>query len=490
MTNQKTMSQFLQFVDQMGIDPKNENQVESIARQFWGNDPRAVDDAQENLFRHTVPAAAATGLIYQNGPFTWMTNELISDVTYGGNILMQWMPTEIVPMVVEETVSHLSWVAPSGWQPGTQTYKDYLAQNFETTAACERDCIAGDWSAFDYNIKYGQACTTSGKLTIDQFGTKQHANIAIPRVRGGQAGFPMQTDADWARARAAIVMEQHLDWNILYGTLGGNHQWDGLYEQLTPGYIASHIVGGGAPHWANPLVVDGTSITTCDQLAEAVKAVIRFLRRRIRQHNYRVGFTDMAVVMPSAFWNYILDCLACGADTGCGTQPTGYTKADWRAERERLATGGVGYGVIEVDGIFIPVIPLEGIAVAGVDGDGNQIITGDVMVLTRRMNGMNILAQQYLNWNDIDGFLEAAYNSQIEQGGVFKTNWISENDLCFQYNLEVRGRNIIRHMPLQARIASVSIPVVLEDGYELETGFLNEYFYAGMDTGGVLTPIP
>ena len=488
--DKKTLGQFVRMAKSFNIDIDDDNQVNALAKQF-GLDVRAADAGREQLYRHTVGAANQTGLVFKDGPFTWMTDSLISDVTYGGNLLMQWIPTEPMEPTREETVSHLSWVAPSGWQPADESYADYLdgLDPGQEADVCDPVCLTGDWAAFDYNVKYGQVCTGSGKLTTDEFGMKQHRNVAIPAVRGPNAGINMMTDADWARARAAIVMEQHLDWNILYGVQGNFAQWDGLYEQMTPGYVTTHFVGNGAPHWAEPLIIDGSIATSCDQILILVKNVIRHLRTIIMQHNFRVALEDMAVVLPYAMWAHLLDCIACGGDTGCGTQPTGYTKSDWRMERDRAATGGIGYGVFEVDGFYIPVIPLEGIAVGGVDADGNQVITGDIFVLTRRFNGMNALAQQYFDWSQINGFLEATYNTMLSQGGLFKETWISENDECFQYRTVLRGRNIIRMYPLQARIASVSLTVPLPIEYELESPFLNEYFYGGRDTAGVLTPV-
>lgn len=484
----KKLNQFVKLARSLNLE--TEAEIGALARQVFGEE-RQVDNAMNSYVRHTVGAANQTGLIFKDGPFSWMTDSLISDVTYGGNALMQWIPTEPMEPTREETVSHLSWVAPSGWQPGTQTYSAFLdsLDPGEAYDACDPVCLTGDWAAFDYNVKYGQVCTGSGKLTTDEFGMRQHRNVAIPAVRGPNAGINMATDADWARARAAIVMEQHLDWNILFGVQGNFAQWDGLYQQMTPGYVQTHFVGNGAVHWAEPLIINGAIATSCDEIIILVKNVIRHIRKLILQHNFRVQPSDMAVVLPYAMWAHLLDCIACGGDTGCGTQPTGYTKADWRAERERAATGGIGYGVMEVDGVFIPVIPLEGIAVGGVDGDGNNVVTGDIFVLTRRVNGMNALAQQYFDWSQIDGFLEATYNTMISQGGLFKETWISENDECFQYRTVLRGRNIIRMYPLQARIASVSLTVPLPVATELQSGFLNEYFYGGADSGGVLTPV-
>lgn len=486
---QKTMGQFLHLANQFGIDPGNEAQVEALAKQFFGTDPRLLYEAGNNYARHTIGAANQDGLIYKDGPFTWMTGELISDVVYGGSPLMQWIPFEPMEPTREETVSHLSWVAPSGWQPQTQSYSAYLAAlEPEVPDICDPVCLTGDWAAFDYNVKYGNVCTSSGKLTTDEFGMRQHRNVAIPAVRGPNTGINMQTDADWARARAAIVMEQHLDWNLLFGVQGSFLQWDGLYQLLTPGYVAAHFVGNGAPHWAEPIVVDGSIAADCGEIIALVKSVIRIIRKRIMQHNFRVSPSDMAVVLPYALWAEILDCIACGGITGCGTAPTGYTIADWRAERDRAATGGLGWGVFEVDGQFVPVIPLDGIAVGSVDGEGNQVVTGDIFVLTRRVNGMNAIAQQMFDWSQIDGFLEATYNTTLGQGGIFKETWISENDECFQYRTSARGRNLIRMYPLQARIASVSLTVPMDVNLELESAFLDPYFYGAIDDG-VLTPV-
>lgn len=480
------LNRFTRLVDEMGVDVDNAEQFDAVARQFFGDDERMIGEAAEQFARHTASPVATDNLIYRDGPFTWRVDELILDVTQGGNPLMQWLPTTTLN-AREESVSHLSWVSPTGYDPRTEDYGDYLDSEELDPGDCD-GCLSFDWGAFEFTMHYGKACVASQKLKIEDFGMRQHEKTPIPRVRGAQAGYNLTSDAEWSVARSGIGLEQHLDWNLIYGVTGRNYQWDGIRQMLVPGYIDSHVVGGGAPVWANPLTYDGTSITTCEQLAEALKALVRMIRMRIMQRNWRVGPADMAIVMPAAFWNYIMDCIACGAMTGCGTQPTGYNIGDWRAERARLMSGGLGFGVMEIDGQPIPVLPINGISQDGVDGAGNYVTTGDIMVLTRSVNGMNILEQQYLDYTGaVNGWQEAAYNSWVSNGGIFKHTWISENDRCFQYTTEVMGRNVIRMAPLQAVLSSVTVQTTLPGESEQGNPMFGESFYGVID-GSELIP--
>ena len=480
----KRLQRYARLISELGVDVNNEQQMEAVARQFFGGDERVPDALAEQVTRHTASPPATANLIYRDGPFTWRTDELILDTTQGGSPLMQWIPMTTMEHR-EESVPHLSWVAPTGYQPLSGSYADFLDE--QEPGECDT-CLTFDWGAFEYTMLYGKACVASPKMKIEDFGMRQHEKTPVPRVRGPQAGYNLTSDAEWGIARSGIGLEQHLDWNIIYGVTGNNFQWDGIRELVTPGYIASHLVGGGAPAWANPLTFDGTGLTDCTSLAEAIKAIVRRLRKRLLDRNWRVGMTDMAIVMPYAFWHYIMDCIACGGMTGCGTQPTGYNIADWRAERARLMQGGVGFGIMEIDGIPVPVIPLSGISQDGVDGDGDYVTTGDIMVLTRRVNGMNILEQQFMNYNGaVRGWQDAAYNSWVSNGGIFKHTWISENDRCFQYTTEVVGRNVMRMAPLQAVLTSVTVKTTLPGESESGEFWAEESYYA-VEGGNPLIP--
>lgn len=458
-TDAQRVARFVQFAREMGTDFNNEYALENAAKAYFNFDERLTDSAMEGFAKHTLPAPTTDNLIYKDGPFTWRTDEIILDVTNGGSPLMQWLPFEPLENR-EESVTHMSYVAAAGYQPTQQSYADYLDE-LSVGDECDRECITAEWGSFEYTMMYGKACAASRTLTLDDFGMRQHKKTPIPRIRGPRAGYNLENDALWAIGQSGIVLEQHLDWNLLYGIHGRNHQWDGIRQLLTPGYIDSHLVGSGAPLWANPIQLDGTNITTCEGLAEAVKNLVRYLRKEIQDRNWRVGLTDMVIVMPTTFVNYIMDCIACGAMTGCGTQPTGYTIADWRAERARLMRGGVGYGILEIDGVPIPILPLNGIAQDGVDDEGNFVTTGDIMVLTRRVNGINCLATQLLDYTSLNGWdlykRAVGENVWTANGGHFMHRWHEINKTCVKYSTEVTGRNVLRMAPLQAILSSVTI---------------------------------
>ncbi len=421
--------------------------------------------------RHTTPDRPATGWLYDHGPYTMNDENVFSTAIYPGSYLMQWLPTNKME-AKEETVAYLDYVVPEGWTGG-----DYMAY----LATLELDsCGYGPssaWSGHEAQFSFGEWSVTTPTLERYDFGLKKYRSTPIMRVRGAEISVPFGSDAQWAIAQSAIVLQQHHEMILRYGTLGSPMQLDGLDNLITTGYIALHTVGGGVPVYSDPLEVDGSGLTTIEEVLAVLKAIVRKIRTRARQRGWVIRPDDMAIVISSAMWPYILDAIACGANTGCGGQPTGYVIRDVASERSRAASGGFGFGILEVDGQGVGVIPDDNFG-DNVVIDGQNVVVGDIFVLTRRVSGIPILEQQYLDFGMLD--LPQTGDWWTEQGGIVRTGWVEENSKCWYQFSEMTGRLVTRMQIMQGRLNSVAIPVTLEN--ELESGLMLDTHFALQST--------
>src|SRR5262249_22622685 len=132
--------------------------------------------------------------------------------------------------------------------------------------------------------------------------------------------------------------------------------------------------------------------------------------------------------------------------TGINLQATPETV---QREMLRLQNGGVGYGVIPVDGIDVPVIPETRMG-ANTLLDGMPAVSGDVLVLTKNFKGLTILEQQYLDWAklgsnpmpDQTGLHAGEYQPAFFQNGMIKVSvqTLQNNNRCWYYGGEMMGR--------------------------------------------------
>jgi hypothetical protein len=467
---QDFVNKFLVWARGKGIDLTNEQALSSAVNVFYGG------GQESDLARHTVPARPAGGWLYDNGPYTMNDETPFSTGIYGSSPLMGWIPTTRMEARFD-TVSYLDYVVPEGWTGGD--YAAYLATL--SIGACEYGPSSA-WSGSEAQFPYGEWSVTTDTLEEVDFGLHKYESTPIMRVRGNNISLPMGSDAEWAMAQAGIVLQQHHEWILRYGTQGSPLQMDGIENLITSGYIALHTVGGGTPVFSDPLEVDATGLTTIEEIVQVLKAIVRKIFDRARQRGWQIGSNDIAIVIPSAMWPYILDAIACGANTNCTGQPTGYVINDVRQERARAASGGFGWGTLEVDGREIGVLPDDNLGDNAVVS-GQNVVVGDIYVLTRRISGIPILQQQYLNFNMLDLPPNAEWTT--EQGGIVRLGWINENHKCWYMFAEMQGRLVTKMQPMQGRLNNVSIDVTLEN--ELESGLMLDTHFA-LQTTDPLVP--
>lgn len=461
--NPNQIPDFTNWAQKNNIDLTVPGAMERALKAYFGGG--YLDDAKP--MKDVVGAPPVDGWLYDNGPFTWHVESVLSDVMNAGSRLLQWIPVSTLDYK-EEHVAHLSFIIPEGWNGSD--YAAWLAAN--GYGECDYG-PADEWYGFEYMIPYGEWSFTTRVLKPEHSGFNLSARSARYYLRGNRQGMRIDNDAEFALSRLGFRIQQHESWNIVHGAYGGNHQWDGVLQILTTGYVTSHMVGTNTPTWSDPLVIDGTSLTTCTDVLMAIRGAVRVLRNRIASRNFTLADGDMAVVMPMPMWAQLLDCIACGGLTGCGSAPANVTGtvADVRYERNLAAMQG-----IEIDGVRVPVIPENSLGVSALNAGQPQVV-GDILILTRRMNGMNLWENQHLNWDALgDQWRMAMPNTTTDYGGLVRVGWVAENQKCYKYFAEAKGRLVCYALPMQARITNVTMDIDRTE--EMESGLPVADFYA------------
>lgn len=422
-------------------------------------------------FTESVPARENEGWLYQHGPFSLMSDNILSLATQGGSPLVEWLPTRLISNRYEP-VSHLEFVTPHGFD-GSQTYRDWLSGI--TVADCEFGPSV-DWSGFEYQMTGGEWSWTSPVLRETDWGQKDYDKSPMYTVRGDNVGMiQLKDDATWGVSRALTGLEQHTNYIYVYGDSRNNPKMeiDGLDVILSPGYVQNRRMGGGVPHYANPTVLNGSNLRTPAEIVAVVRGLVRKLVQRIKMRQWSLNNSDMAIVMPYAFWTYIAEEMA---RTG---GYSGLALPSW-TEFRAAKNDAMNSLAIEVDGMQIPVL-LDGNLGQNVTLNPGQVneafgVLGDIYILTRRVNGEALLEAQFMDWTKFDNPLFKSKKFSI-LGGVARAGWMSVNDECYKYYVKMAGRLVTRFQPLQARINNLVVETMLENENEA-ANFTAQDFYA------------
>lgn len=441
---------------------------------FTPGAPENVKDYAETI----VGERSDDGWLYQHGPFSLMTDNILSLATSGGSPVVQWLPTRLVTSRYEP-VSHLEYVSPHGFD-GSTTYRDWLST---ITIA---DCDFGpstDWSGFEYQMSGADWSWQSPVLKERDFSSQQmYEKQPMYTIRGDKQGMiQIKDDATWGIARALIANEQHVNYIFVNGdSRNSRMEIDGLDIILTPGYVQARRMGGGIPHFADPTVINGAVLRTPSEIVAVVRAVVRKLMKRIRQRGWALNSGDMAIAMPAAMWVYIAEEMAkTGGYSGLALP----TWAEFRAAKNDVMNSLA----IEVDGVAVPVLldDTMGQNVTLNPGAANQSfgVLGDIYILTRRVNGEAILEAQYIDYRMYDN---PSYKSKKFSilGGIARAGWKSVNDECFQWYVKMGGRLVTRFQPLQARINNVVVETFLENENEAVTFASQDWYPYNGQRGG------
>lgn len=416
--------------------------------------------------------------------FSYFTDDIISMTTSGGSPLMKWLPARGVNHW-NDPIAHLSWIAPEGFT-GSDSYEDYLA-DMEAVGECE----FGD--GYTYNIcEYTLEMDRVSWSTINEpikdeiNGMRQFERVPTRVLRGQSAGITLDNDKDWSIARLALGAEDHLGYTILNGDPSGlKNTFEGIRPKLANGWVLQHKRGKGSCDFTDPRVISGVALNTPEAILRRIRALVRFIRMRAMERNYSISGDDMVIVMNPTMWTYIADAIAFGTLVSYGV-PTNIelsiSPEVVERTRARISGGGLGFGFIPIDGQAVPVIPETRLG-GNSTLDGEPAITSDILVLTKRFRGINILEMQWLDWSNLERSPFAMPRNDFEpeffQGGMIRVMPVrmNGNDRCWYYGAEMYGRVVSYMQPLQGVINDVTIPVDLDDEHE-SGSFTSRNFYA------------
>ncbi len=418
--------------------------------------------------------------LYDSGPFSWQDEDLLSDVTEAGSPLLQWIPTTSTG-VRNAVVSHIGWIAPEDFDGSD--YGAYLAGL--SIAECEYG-PSTKWNAFQYEETFGEFSRSSDTFTIRDTFVLQFDYERDPRfrVRGPGAGLPLANDEDWGVARTIQDAQNHLSWNIIYGDgTNSTEEWNGLDQILTAGYVAARTVTGstGTVDFADPVIVDGTTLPTIASAVQAIRQMVRFIRYRASQRNLSIADNDMALVMPVATWHAIAEYLAVNGMVTSITRTE--VSGDAEARLGTIMSGGVGDGAFSVDNRAVPILLDDSL---GALTNNDTTVTSDIFLLTRRIGNETILEQQYLDYSlaQKSNALGLDINIRTGLGGLIRYGWVVENQKCFYYFTEMGGRLLSRAQPYQGRITSLTVP--LNAPFTLEANSYTDAFWGTVLNSGTL----
>lgn len=480
-----------QFTQGAGLDPVQASKIAKIIEGEFG--PLRKDEVPTRpLFDHR--------LYEGSGPFGAFDNEITSLVIDGGSTLMNWLPMRKIEARTTR-VSHLEWMAPHGFT-GEDTYTEWL-RSLEL-GECDYGPAGVGWNGFAYEVAGGSfGFRTNSIKRYEDSGIHYYKEQPKIAFRGGPSviGGVIDNDADWAIAKMLWTMQQHADYVLDFGDRANSEmEWDGVDQILRPGYVAAHMVGGGAANWADPLWINGAGINNLWRILQTIRVMVRTLRKRARDRRWSIRPDDMVIRMGSTMWDNLREAVAAGAMYNFSAA-YGFdgriSFLDYRSQYLATSPNGTSIAALEVDGQPIPVLldgNIEGsITMTVDDGEGGTVevpaVTGDIMILTRRANGETFWWQEWFDWSQFGGPNRVDFWKDEDrfmlQNGMVRAGVVTEATKCAYYFGEMQGRLVCTMLPMQGRLSSVVVPVLHE--MELEQAAYwtrNFYGYGGNGAAG------
>lgn len=427
--------------------------------------------------------------------FSFVTGDIISAVANAPSPLMDWLPSRGVTWW-NEPIGHLSWVAPENFD-GSESYAEYLASMPEVEECDFADGTKYQICEYVHTMGRISGSTKNEPIKTESIGVRLYEKMPQQILRGNDAGITISNDRDWSLARLGMMMQEHQNWNIVYGSEGAySNTYDGLNEIVQTGWVKSHARGKGSCDFTDPIVVNGVSLSTNEEILRRIKRVYMKIRKRMMQRGYTPKGDDIVILMNDTMWEYLADTLAYQVlDTNITPDNiTLFATADAvAAERARLGQGGAGYGYIRIGSNLVPVLPDTRIG-ANTTINGNPAVTGDIFILSKRFHGMTIMEHLYLDWAQMgpasplplqNAYPTGAYRPVFFQNGMLRvtTQPLTGNFLCWYYGAEMYGMIVTYMNALQGRINDVTI---LTDtaGENESASFTSPDFYAFNGTQG------
>ena len=454
---------------------------------------------QGRFQKDTMPAAgfpAPGGRMLDGSPFS-LTNETVFNglpINRGGNAISNWLPTGKMKGRKKD-VQHLEFIIPNGFDIDTQTYAEWLATL--SIGECGYGPSA-DWNGFAYQSEGATFSWSTEMLKqIESGGMPYYESMPLgfgyDLVGADGTTMRIESDADWALALILMMAEDHLNYVTSFGYKENSEmEWDGISAIVTLGYVQAHVVGRGVPHWADPLVTDGSGIVTAADLLSQMHQQVRHLRRRASMKNWPIAQGDMVFYMSHMMWDQLSEAIAAGALENFSTSygfTGGITIDAYLTRLAETRNGGFGMGIVPIDGIGVPVIVDDNMGVNSTVEIATVVtpaVTGDVFLLTRRAGNLQLWSHDFLDYSDLGGprFPNEEFGIQ---NGFGKAGRVDEANKCYYFYMEMMGRLSCNMLPLQGRITSVSLPTLSEYGIEAPSAYADKQFYPYATAGSIET---
>lgn len=380
-------------------------------------------------------------------------NDLVSLSLAGVNPLLDW----------------IGWVGTKTWR----LVRDYIlyqraASNLQGTASngwlCDpcAEPLGTEWAHDQLEIEgFGRLGRSSPVRDMSMSGMN-YCEIS-PRFRID--GQQIVDDTEYDLIRASEVVIQDLLYQVLQGNADTCGQMDGLPQIITDSYtdpMFNSIVvdwGGNDMDGGAGAFFNGYAIPTDADFIDLLMAIITRIKARIRMvPNIRasaLSYGDIILAMPGSFAPCLLNAFTCWSVCP-GTPFEAFTTEDnfeARAFRAGLNGGAFGAGQITIEGITIPILPVD------------QLITGwntfNAYILTRGVGSWRWLYGQF---NDMDPVAALASSktglaySSLDGGRIL--NWAKAENLCLKQFVEMMPRLVIEAPWAQAIIQDVKCDVI------------------------------
>lgn len=429
--------------------------------------------------------------------FSYTEGDVLSMLAEPMSKLYRWVPSFATSFQTMND-KHFSFLVPEGFD-GSETYLEYIMTE-DPPGLCNFASASVEYNICEWFKALRRLTISNEDQPLTQFaGGNSYYASTQPRyvMQGPGAGQLMiNNDRDWILSTLTWRMQSHLQWNLIHGTelvdttLGS---FDGLRRVLTIGYIKSKKIGQGSCVWTDPIVVPGADFDTPELAAWKARWIWRRILQRMNQRGYTPAFGDVVMTGPRAHFHKMWDKIATGIFSMSDVTGVDFQNFPdvWQRERDRLATPpSAEYdGIFPIDpGVNIPVIFEDSLGHNTTATDGSPAITGDLLFLTRRYRGLNILYHEYLDMSQAS-WMPSGNNGTFFQDGMVQSGY-EEVRNCYWYWEQLYGTLTSRMQPLQGRMVDVTLSVD-DDLEQIESGnFFDPNFYpyegAQYDTG---TPI-
>ena len=274
-------------------------------------------------------------------------------------------------------------------------------------------------------------------------------------------GTQITDDLEYDIIRASEVLIQ----DLLGLAIAGNHttpgQFDGL-ESIVVDTYANSILNSIIVDWnSNDLdggagmTWNGNAIDSGTNFVSLLMALVRNIRQRINQvPSIRAGgfaTGDLVLAIPNSYISCLLDAYTCWSV--CAGDYALMDTFEARRFRDALNGGMFGAGQITIEGVTIPILPVDQL----INGDG----TFDVYLLSHGVGNWRWLYGQYNNMNLVAPLASTktglAY-SALDGGRILQ--WTKVQNRCMEQIAEMQPRIVCEAPWAQVRIENVTCKLV------------------------------